>query len=85
MSTMLPERNLREDGPKPVTAKCCRALLPSDKVELQHPLFLHRPLFKLEMNRYLIHIIVLHIAIMGAFHLMTQVDTSIDSILVDIH
>ena len=39
------------DGPKPVTAKCCHALLPSDKVDVNYiatSIFLrvHHPLFK---------------------------------------
>jgi len=43
-----PER--RHDVPKPVTVKCCRALQPSDKVDVNYVttftfLRVHRPLF----------------------------------------
>ena len=61
------EKPKRGHNPQPVTAKCCRALLLSDKMEINyttHPLFF-RLLFKIIkleiINRYLVHIIVLHV------------------------
>jgi len=58
---MISERKIPErghDGPKLVTAKCCHALLPSDKVDVNYIaisissfLKVHRSLFKVENNK----------------------------------
>jgi len=55
-------KNLREDDPKPAIAKCCHALLSSDKVDVNYiatSIFLRiHPLFKAG-NQYSVYIIVL--------------------------